>query len=139
MRISDWSSDVCSSDLLGAEGLVILRIDARIARLFGDADVDAVRRWRQAAGSGLAPVEVREIRSFAALGHFAAVVVGPGQIALLFEQRIDAQHEGRCSEAVVAGEEHLRVRTDHLHQLLYIAIELFEKRTAERREGKEGV
>src|SRR3546814_15250891 len=49
-----------------------------------------------------------------------------GQIALLFEQRIDAQHEGRCSEAVVAGEEHLRVRTDHLHQLLDIAIELVE-------------
>src|SRR3546814_2771651 len=55
-----------------------------------------------------------------------------GQIALLFEQRIDAQHEGRCSEAVVAGEEHLRVRTDHLHQLLDIAIELrSEEHTSE--------
>src|SRR3546814_17377358 len=130
MRISDWSSDVCSSDLLGAEGLVILRIDARIARLFGDADVDAVRRWRQAAGSGLAPVEVREIRSFAALGHFAAVVVGPSQIALLFEQRIDAQHEGRCSEAVAAGEQTLSGRTDpntQLHDIDIQLVELFEE------------
>src|SRR3546814_3651960 len=47
MRISDWSSDVCSSDL---------RVGARLARLAAEYDVARHRfveaRGRQAVGSG---------------------------------------------------------------------------------------
>src|SRR3546814_11279048 len=34
MRISDWSSDVCSSDLLGRGALIILEVEAAIERRF---------------------------------------------------------------------------------------------------------
>src|SRR3546814_4964141 len=50
MRISDWSSDVCSSDLIGARGCDGLSLITRTARLTGHAvDVDRkniVRRFR---------------------------------------------------------------------------------------------
>src|SRR3546814_12450708 len=39
MRISDWSSDVCSSDLLGETGVTPERIERRIAELVEKGEI----------------------------------------------------------------------------------------------------
>src|SRR3546814_1708306 len=48
MRISDWSSDVCSSDLVGPAlcrspvGVLLKQLDVELVELAGGADVEAV-------------------------------------------------------------------------------------------------
>src|SRR3546814_1862468 len=49
MRISDWSSDVCSSDLLGGDGLDFVSSAAGVAF---DHDGDGVREATSWAGRG---------------------------------------------------------------------------------------
>src|SRR3546814_18316984 len=51
MRISDWSSDVCSSDLLARVAIVLPEMDAVGAEPFGEADavVDDERHVARAA------------------------------------------------------------------------------------------
>src|SRR3546814_2193269 len=46
MRISDWSSDVCSSDLHGREGLVAARLEARGVERRAGCEDNAVGRPR---------------------------------------------------------------------------------------------
>src|SRR3546814_19924238 len=67
MRISDWSSDVCSSDLLHVRGLGELRA-RRLHRPGGFLELGLVRpdhrqRGRLDAGGGVAGVEFRTARS----------------------------------------------------------------------------
>src|SRR3546814_16592449 len=58
MRISDWSSDVCSSDLAGV-GVAVESLDSRSERVGIDADLR-----RQVANRGcLLEVAVREVTS----------------------------------------------------------------------------
>src|SRR3546814_4870697 len=54
MRISDWSSDVCSSDLVKIDGIRCLHIDGRLVTLEGQpfnaarhclADLQALERY----------------------------------------------------------------------------------------------
>src|SRR3546814_17041042 len=42
MRISDWSSDVCSSDLGGVEGLLVAAGEDRVGDVFGGGVVGEV-------------------------------------------------------------------------------------------------
>src|SRR3546814_10149562 len=51
MRISDWSSDVCSSDLIKASDHVIFNSPAQIARF--RPQIDAARRMGKAFDIGL--------------------------------------------------------------------------------------
>src|SRR3546814_11679042 len=44
MRISDWSSDVCSSDLLGAVGELARAREPRIERVEGPRSADRFQR-----------------------------------------------------------------------------------------------
>src|SRR3546814_10372271 len=54
MRISDWSSDVCSSDLFGAHGHELVETD-----IDGEVDMRRVlHRLRKTAGDGLAHARV---------------------------------------------------------------------------------
>src|SRR3546814_14280075 len=63
MRISDWSSDVCSSDLVAAPAQAAWPaerlVDEMLEHLFGDLDVSnhpvAQRAQRLDIGGGLAP------------------------------------------------------------------------------------
>src|SRR3546814_9128130 len=49
MRISDWSSDVCSSDLLAGSGKTIFRLDCDAADMAGDFPGASARgiRWHR--------------------------------------------------------------------------------------------
>src|SRR3546814_18098097 len=47
MRISDWSSDVCSSDLLGATPPIAPALDAIIERFGTDAVAEVTGRTRR--------------------------------------------------------------------------------------------
>src|SRR3546814_4225488 len=71
MRISDWSSDVCSSDLSGElirfrcdgdghgrqNGWAILYLDQRPAGAFGNYRLGISRKWRVDRDLSLAPAE----------------------------------------------------------------------------------
>src|SRR3546814_1016426 len=81
MRISDWSSDVCSSDLVAA---------------FGDADLEKSRVAEHRAGGGVAAagvapdagaVEVDPGVAFGQLAH-AGDLVGQGVVADVAEVRV---------------------------------------------------
>src|SRR3546814_5130167 len=50
MRISDWSSDVCSSDLRGDDDSAVVGLGARVLRHGGHGD--KAERKRQARGAG---------------------------------------------------------------------------------------
>src|SRR3546814_6207636 len=71
MRISDWSSDVCSSDLLGLGAVV----GGELARLFGDVGrvADVGRQVAQAA------CELDALGDRDALRQRGGVVAGDGQ------------------------------------------------------------
>src|SRR3546814_2655137 len=101
MRISDWSSDVCSSDLLWLRGFVRpkslrprhaeqlrLRLQpSRRARISGDAVLQRLRRFRCFAQ-----------RHAAAHQHDPAVDVGGIGLQLGFEAAHHARSEEHTSE-----------------------------------------
>src|SRR3546814_567142 len=91
MRISDWSSDVCSSDLglfLGEDHVVAEVVDARAAELLGDVEAEQ---------TGLASLEPQVARHDAVL---LPLVVVRGDLLL---------EEGACAlaEGFVLGVEDL--------------------------------
>src|SRR3546814_1563182 len=57
MRISDWSSDVCSSDLVAHHLAVWLDTEARFERQLGDAGDWRGIRWQRAREQGFDLVE----------------------------------------------------------------------------------
>src|SRR3546814_10361958 len=96
MRISDWSSDVCSSDLVGAGDL--LAVDAGRAAVLGhvayfalgrDLQVEAVAGHHHARELGVVDLDqVRQpARRAAAAGELGEDAAGLGQ-------RLDHQHAG---------------------------------------------
>src|SRR3546814_16926125 len=88
MRISDWSSDVCSSDLYGVVGLIVKMDDIGLHMAQGGS------RARQAIGRGLVALMPRLLAGLATLGTAAMLWVG-GQI---FLHGLDAFHKiGRAS------------------------------------------
>src|SRR3546814_14566470 len=121
MRISDWSSDVCSSDLFAAQialGHHLLRpVDQRqqkqpVVARFGGQRADR-------------PAQVARRRAFAELAReflrFLGILRGALDRAQQFDRRIDA--DGRQAEPVEGGI--ARMKTE-------IAAD-----SEERREGKE--
>src|SRR3546814_7614325 len=58
MRISDWSSDVCSSDLLGQAAAGLARVPQARGHGVGDLHADDVAEH---LGEGLLPVRVEKI------------------------------------------------------------------------------
>src|SRR3546814_1639688 len=80
MRISDWSSDVCSSDLVFVAGdLASVQQDGRpvpgvapAAKQMGRHVADAIRA--RIAGKPAAPFRYRDYGNLATIGRMAAVV-----------------------------------------------------------------
>src|SRR3546814_8910236 len=67
MRISDWSSDVCSSDLIG---IVIAASGARFAGQFLDlGEQVAAVRFAKGRGAGVAAMDRKEKPRFIAAGQ----------------------------------------------------------------------
>src|SRR3546814_17160699 len=115
MRISDWSSDVCSSDLLEQRGIGRLpRRRSQVLRL--DQRAEAVqRRWHG---------KVQAVEDFRELGRLRGGLLGGRVIGL--EIRID--RAGHCAHAVeLLGQRHLHVAAEAA------------PRSEERRGGKERV
>src|SRR3546814_20189996 len=73
MRISDWSSDVCSSDLVGGESLDLLAVEDGVALEIGDL---ALALFAVLVGFGCrAAVGVDDERARLALADEAAVLL----------------------------------------------------------------
>src|SRR3546814_4984612 len=109
MRISDWSSDVCSSDLARdvdrvADLLSGCRLHALVAAVAG-VECGAVQRRADALRTGVA----RQLHAEAAvdLGHEAAAVAGavgvPPAVALAEELEGLADQVGTGQRQVVGG------------------------------------
>src|SRR3546814_18670592 len=64
MRISDWSSDVCSSDLSAVIELVDLRCDCTDASAFADWAIAGTAAPRPAAASGASVQAARRVIVF---------------------------------------------------------------------------
>src|SRR3546814_7180810 len=60
MRISDWSSDVCSSDLLAGEHVIIAVGDQQTERRLGDRDPDAEERQCRLQRDGMRHLHRRD-------------------------------------------------------------------------------
>src|SRR3546814_13126139 len=130
MRISDWSSDVCSSDLFGARRG---RIDEIVepVRIAGKAEVEAI---------GL---ELE--RGFGATVRFALQIRVAELEALRRDVRAVRQqflgrrrtHRARDREAELAAFEDVIGRTDCAREAVEITFET--ERAEERRVGKEWV
>src|SRR3546814_12562545 len=112
MRISDWSSDVCSSDLVGVGGA-------------GEA-----HRARRA-------VAAEELHAVLVQGDAQAGAVGHGQLEVAVVQRLGQDFLGQQQRAeqlgapLQVGERREHVRRDHGTDRAL--------RSEERRVGKEGV
>src|SRR3546814_18363066 len=108
MRISDWSSDVCSSDLLDPAPGVELRVrgrDVDVAVLAQEAQREpALLLATVAALPDLADARRRQVvaQPVAALGENLRLV-GPDLLVQLAQRRLLGGHIGRasCRERVV--------------------------------------
>src|SRR3546814_15086426 len=82
MRISDWSSDVCSSDLLYVRRTDHLddvsRPSRKDRRRTDDAQADTDRGIRDAADNGPDPADTLHCRRIACLGHDGALPTARG-------------------------------------------------------------
>ena len=114
-----------------AQRLVLLRLDAGLARVAGDADVDAVARRGAAVGDRALPVEVGEHAVFAAPAGIGVGQLLPLEVALLVQVGVDAHHLGGAGEAVVGGKKDLDLGAGGGDQLLDEAVELAEVVEAE--------
>src|SRR3546814_16552081 len=79
MRISDWSSDVCSSDLVGAEHVALVDHGPELvaARIISEADRIAQARGEGADIAVLGPhLEYRGAAEFVVHALFADIAVG---------------------------------------------------------------
>src|SRR3546814_17569453 len=104
MRISDWSSDVCSSDLrVGLTGIVLTRVD-------GDARGGAALSMRAVTGCPIKLIGVGE--KLDALEGFhpdriASRILGMGDVVSLVEkaaETIEAEEAERSEESRVGKE-----------------------------------
>src|SRR3546814_9780099 len=99
MRISDWSSDVCSSDLLGAVGELARAREPRIERVEGPRSADRFQRVGEGeaapAGRDLVTDDFPQIGA-AAVG--AALRVGVAGRAFLEHVRTVRGVGGRSEE-----------------------------------------
>src|SRR3546814_8277711 len=129
MRISDWSSDVCSSDLLAADGENGLRL--AVAGLLGRAagavalddeqlrprrivigavgelagEAELARRGRGLAlhlafGAALQPL-VHPVENEAQTGAAAVHIVGQEMVEMIADRRFDAARRGGAGEAEI--------------------------------------
>src|SRR3546814_4490894 len=117
MRISDWSSDVCSSDLLGTLNLCMTPLYVGLVRTSPeDRDAEAIRRHHERASSlfGLIDDTLAE-RPFLAGEHLTLAdicnaVFACRWFALCREERGVRPHLTRWFEAI----EERRVFQDHV-------------------------
>src|SRR3546814_10280188 len=114
MRISDWSSDVCSSDLEG-RGLVVVLLGQQRA---GDVDEAPARPYRP--GSGTQQVALRGLVALQVGGGQAPARIGmapPGTAAAA----------GRIDQHAVEGSLQLRSEehTSELQSLMRISYAVF--------------
>src|SRR3546814_9585982 len=72
MRISDWSSDVCSSDLEGAAALVHDQLDEGVAGAAGRRRAEHLDLDIREAGVDLAPLGVGVGDNLAVLRHLGS-------------------------------------------------------------------
>src|SRR3546814_17379142 len=124
MRISDWSSDVCSSDLGGR----LAERKEDIARLFGDDDLDVVVAAVDAAASN--SDWIAEARS-------ALRRASPTSLRATWRRVVEGR--GRSVERILADDHRMAVRIVGGHDFAEgVRAILVEKdmRSEERREGK---
>src|SRR3546814_16072324 len=95
MRISDWSSDVCSSDLLRREAEILVEVARRRRR------AEAVDAEAQAVQPGIAfPAEGR-----AGFDRDAQYAAGQNVRAIIVRLRVEARGAGHRSEERRVGKE----------------------------------
>src|SRR3546814_2717285 len=97
MRISDWSSDVCSSDLLGGPAemaLLAARLEARAAENPDDVEAHLVLAQVYERGGDFAKAAAAYREAIALVGKLGPV---PGPLhAALGETLVAAQEIGRA-------------------------------------------
>src|SRR3546814_5437968 len=128
MRISDWSSDVCSSDLNAGEHILMPRSPARIAVHF----LDQLSNGEAAVAHDMGGTALRDRDQLAADHQQAVVLAGK----LLFDDDAPAMPQGAIegstegdliadaggdAPAVVRSEEH----TSELQSLMRISYAVF--------------
>src|SRR3546814_2933163 len=118
MRISDWSSDVCSSDLIDMARRVHQVEDIAFAVLRGVVQADRLRL----DGDAALALDIHIVQHL--LGHFAIgqpagaldQPVGKGGLAM-----VDVRDDREVADAVYRSEEH----TSELQSLMRIAYAVF--------------
>src|SRR3546814_14795970 len=99
MRISDWSSDVCSSDLLQRQQAAISEADAGVKSARADLarTDDDLKRYRQLAASNYAPNQKLESATADQRKDRAALEKGAAGQALEQNQTPVLTENGRAS------------------------------------------
>src|SRR3546814_2412813 len=96
MRISDWSSDVCSSDLLRDagrwHGVQPGTVEARDRATAGTADCRNGARWWRVVGDGAAARAVNQL----VLTHVFRFVCKPPSIPRARSANVISTHVSRC-------------------------------------------
>src|SRR3546814_20880045 len=99
MRISDWSSDVCSSDLMAVVGrhqlAVALHVGERLAVHVDDAAVDALQRHQPAQHRGLARARGADDGALLAGGDLEVELVEADEWSVALHPRFAVHHRLR--------------------------------------------
>src|SRR3546814_7987800 len=109
MRISDWSSDVCSSDLPGARGTGAERRPPASAP---EQETDPPSTWRPFVAS---------CQRIARAGAANGWLFGVGPISDSVRAAVPAMRDGSCRGAAARSEEH----TSELQSLMRISYAVY--------------